>query len=568
MIRLFERHRKRCTYCLDGIWKFKTDPAGRGEKEEWYKHFPGDAVDIVVPSCWNNELGLYEYEGKAWYAKKFRTRSENINILFHGVTGQAEVYLDGNHLGGHYGGFTGFNFVVENLPAGEHSLVVCVDNTHSDIDTIPLARVDWYHYGGITRSVEIMELGDLWIKDCRIDYRLDEKLENALLDFEVTVQSFSKNTGAGHNAGPAYLDIYINERKFHTVEFKAEKESVIKVEGLPLEGVKLWNPGEPNLYMVRFETGNDDLTERIGFRKIEIKNKKLYINNREVRLKGVNRHEDHPDWGFALPYKLMKKDMDIIKNLGCNTIRGSHYPNAEIFLDLCDQEGILFWEEIPMWGFREESLKNPLVLERGLKMHEEMVRRDYHHPCIFVWGLHNEIDTRIPAAYEITRAFADKIRSIDKTRPLTYASMYPLDDICFSLVDIVSINKYFGWYDGNIEKWVDCIAALKEKLQNENLSHMPIIISEFGAGGIYGENTFEGPKWTENYQDKYLDYTIRLFSNVPDIIGMYVWQYCDIRTAREMALERPRSFNNKGLVNEYRKPKQAYWTVKKLYEEL
>ena len=292
---------------------------------------------------------------------------------------------------------------------------------------------------------------------------------------------------------------------------------------------------------------------------------KLLLNNKEITLKGINRHEDHPDWGFAMPLNLMKKDLDIIKNLGCNAIRGSHYPNAPIFLDLLDQEGILFWEEIPMWGFPEHALQDPLTLERGLSMHELMIKRDYHHPSIIIWGLHNEVDTRTQAAYKVTKAFAEKIRSLDTTRPITYATMHPLEDICLSLVDLISINKYFGWYHDRIEQWQNFLHQFKVKMKTEGLTGKPIIISEFGAGALYGENTFEQQKWSENFQDAYLDYTLNLFLNDPDIIGTYIWQYCDIRSAKELEMNRPRSFNNKGIVNEYRKPKQAYWTVQKLY---
>jgi len=561
MVRLFERHKKRHVYTLDGMWKFKTDPERKGMSEKWYERFPEDASDAVVPSCWNNDIGLYEYEGMAWYCRTFLTRSENLNIVFHGVTGFADVYLDGTHLGSHYGGFTPFSFTVTGLTAGEHTIAVCVDNIHNDTDTIPLARVDWYHYGGITRSVEVMELERAWIKDYRIDYVLSDDLKSAKLNMQVNLESLD---GLSHSD---MLKVYINGSKVYETRVDIKDSTEISVENLELNDIKLWDTDAPNLYSVRFEISEDDVTERIGFRKIEIRDKQLFLNNKMVYLKGVNRHEDHPDWGFAFPAKLMKRDIDIIKNLGCNAIRGSHYPNAEAFLDFMDQEGILFWEEIPMWGFPEGVLKNPLVLERGLKMHEEMIKRDYHHPCVILWGLHNEIDTHTEAGYEITKAFAEKVRSMDKTRPITYASNHPLEDICFSLVDIVSVNKYFGWYNGEIESWAEFLSEFREKLEKENISDKPIIISEFGAAALYGENTFECIRWTENYQEKLLSYTLKLFHEDPDIIGCYIWQYCDIRTAKELGLSRARGFNNKGIVNEYRKPKLAYWTVKKIFEQ-
>lgn len=560
MIRLFERHKKRRTTLLDGIWKFKTDPEGKGVGAEWFNGLPEDSNDIVVPACWNNEMGLYHYEGKAWYETTFESDSSNLNLVFHGFSGQLEVYLDGENIGSQYGGFAGFNCTVKEIESGEHRLVVLLDNTHDDLNTIPLARVDWFHYGGLFRSVELMELGDIWIKDYKIDYSLDEELKNVTLDFDLLLEGF--NTAGLKRK----LSILVDEEKIYSEDVVISGETVVSIVGLTMEDIKLWDINQAKLYNVSFELEADDIIDRVGFRKIEIKNKKLLLNEKEVEIKGVNRHEDHPDWGFALPFKLMKKDMDIIKNMGCNSIRGSHYPNAEIFLDYCDQEGIIFWEEIPMWGFPEEALQNPLVLERGLDMHEKMVTRDYHHPSIIMWGMHNEVDTRTQAGYDITKAFADQVRELDNTRPLTYATMHALKDICYDLVDIVSVNKYYGWYQ-EMEGWVPFLKDLKAKLKDEGLEDMPIIMSEFGAGAIYGESTFEGPKWTETCQREYLEYTLDLFMNDPDIIGTYIWQYCDIRTAREMEMGRPRSFNNKGLVNEYRNPKLAYWKVKEMYSK-
>lgn len=560
MIRLFQRHSKRNVFSLDGMWKFKTDPERIGMCEKWFQAFPEDSTDMVVPSCWNNELGLYDYEGMAWYSTTFESESNILNLIFNAVTGQAEVYLDGVHLGGHYGGWTGFNFVVKDLSPGKHTLVIAIDNTHNDIDTIPLAKVDWYHYGGIPRSVEVAELKDVWIKNYRIDYQLDDSLKNASIILNVALEGLTPGI---HNRT---LNIYINDEKLFTLPVAVNGLTQVPAETVTMKNVKLWDIGKPNLYHVKFEISEDDVVDRIGFRQIKAEDRKIFLNGREIYLKGVNRHEDHPDWGFAFPFKLMKKDMDIIKQMGCNAIRGSHYPNSELFLDYCDQDGMVFWEEIPMWQYFERHFNNPVVVDRGLMMLEEMVTRDYHHPSIIIWSVHNEVDTSIPVCYEMTKSFVEKVRSIDSTRLISYASDKPLRDICFSLVDIVSVNKYYGWYENTLEYWGTFLDELDRKLKADGLEHLPVIMSEFGAAGIYGDCTFEAPKWTENYQEKFLEYTLSLFSKHPMICGSYIWQYADIRTAKELELGRARSFNNKGILNEYRKPKMAYWTAKEIYE--
>lgn len=558
MLRLYQRHAVRKTTLLDGMWRFKTDEGRSGLSGGWNKSLPGDAQDMPVPSCWNNELGLYAYEGLAWYETEITTAKETVNLVFGAVTGQAEVYLDGRHLGGHYGGFTRFEFLVRGLTAGKHTLTVSVDNTHDDFNTLPLSKVDWYHYGGITRSVEMMELEDAWIKSCRIGYAFENGGKDVRLDFTVTLENLRTQ------ALSRSLRIRLGDAALSSIPVQWQGETTVKATGR-IQNVRRWDVGSPNLYTVHFDIGDDDLMERTGFREIRAENKKILLNGRELFIKGVNRHEEHPDWGFAFPLKLMKKDLEIVKDLGCNAVRGAHYPNSELFLDYCDQVGVLFWEEIPLWGFPEEVIKNPVIRERGLHMLEEMVTRDNPHPSIIIWGLHNEIDTSTQAAYDLTEAFAAKVKSLDNSRLLAYASNHGLNDVCFSLVDVICINQYNGWYEGGLETWPAFLKELKEKLRKDGQDQKPLLLSEFGAGGIYGDCTFEGPKWTENYQETYLDYTIRLFMADKDISGMYVWQLCDIRTARELELGRPRSFNNKGLMNEYRKPKMAYWAVKKLF---
>jgi beta-glucuronidase len=559
MVRLFEKHRKRKIYLLDGIWQFQTDPDNKGTGEGWYERFPDGSKEMIVPSCWNNEAGLYHYEGIAWYRKEFDVTGGTYKFIFHAVTGQAEVYMDGRNVKSHYGGFTPFSFLTEDLTPGKHQLIISVDNTHNSRDTIPLARVDWFHYGGITRSVEMMELKDIWFEDMRVDYEIDETLKNARLDISLDLKTLNGKFKKDK------LSIFINNECVYRTQIEAQGSKKIKLPAIESKDILLWDTEEPNLYLIRAETDGDDIAERIGFRNVRCEDGRILVNDKEVFLKGVNRHEDHPDWGFSLPLKIMKKDMDIIKDLGCNSIRGSHYPNSEIFLDLCDQEGILFWEEIPLWQYHDEHFKNPLVMERALDMHTEMVQRDRHHPSIILWGLHNEVDTRIRSCYDFSKKLADKIRDMDSGRLITYATMHPLTDICLDLADVISINKYLGWYEGDMQDWSRFLADLGKEFENKDLSGKPVIISEFGAGAVFGERALEKRKWSEDYQDMYMDIVLKLFVDEPSLSGCFIWQYCDIRTARELEMSRPRSFNNKGIVNEYRKPKMAYKTVKKIY---
>lgn len=319
MDRLFCEHKLRKTKLLDGVWKFKTvDTAGV------LKEIPKDAIDMYVPSCWNLRLGYLTYHGLAWYFKEFECESENIILSFGAVSQQAEVYLDGEHLGGHYGGYTEFRFDV-SLRKGKHLLAVLTDS-RADDETIPKDVADWYRYGGIYRSVELSEINDIFINRHKISYELDD--DTAEVTVETEVKSFS-------GIKPEKLTVKFDNK---TVYSGAYSEKI----SFTAEKIKRWDVFKPALYFVEITVDDDDIIDRIGFREIKAEKGQFLINGKAITIKGVNHHEDWPDFGHAVPKQLMERDIDIIKDLGCNFIRSSHYPNSRAFVDYLDQNGILF----------------------------------------------------------------------------------------------------------------------------------------------------------------------------------------------------------------------------------
>ncbi|MDR1654447.1 MAG: hypothetical protein LBR96_00505 [Treponema sp.] len=573
MNRLFEENKKRKIISLDGVWKFAPDPLNEGTGKGWASRPPSSCVETPVPSLWTCAHGFYNYEGVAWYFREFDYDGTSgfAALVFHGVTGFAGVYVDGSLMASHYGSFTGFEVPLKNLKKGKRLLALRVDNTHNQKDTIPLARVDWYHHGGISRSVELHLHNELRISGFLIRYELSklvkdsasaesaESVEIEEIEFEIFLKS------ASSKAVNKNIKIFMDHRQIAETDAEIKDGATVRLSCKPGK-VRLWSPESPVLYRFDAEIGEEDgLAEMTGFRKIEAKDGKLFLNGHALRLKGINRHEEHPDFGWALPLPVQFRDMAIIKEAGCNAVRGSHYLNAQTFLDLCDREGMLFWEEIPMWGFPEEALREKTVLDRGLVMHTEMVNRDLNHPCVILWGLHNEIDTRKDSGLKITKEFARCIRGLDTSRPLTYATMYPMEDICFSEADVISVNRYFGWYGEDKRDWEKFLNDFTAKLEREGQGAKPLIISEFGAGGVPGVRNFENQKWSEDYQSEYLDYTLKLFLADRRIAGMFIWQYCDIRVCAEHIMGRPRGFNNKGIVDEYRRPKTAFKTAASLY---
>ena len=564
MSRTFREHHIRLTEQLDGPWDFVTDSSNIGMEEKWFECFPQGTEQMYVPACWNNELSLFEYEGVAWYRKTVRLEeTRHVRLLFHAVLGHADVYLDGQHLGYHYGGYTPFEFILASLTAGDHELVIRTDSTLDRL-TIPTHHVDWFHYGGIIRSVELQLLPDIYIERLKVDY----ELSGTDADVRVRVQLRS----LAERELTADLRLSEGGQEFHFAQVQVGAgETAEYTANVKWADVRLWNVGEPELYTIQARINADDKIDRVGFRRLETKDHRILINGKPVYLKGVNRHEEHPEWGFAFPPKLMRKDLDIIKELGCNTVRGSHYPQSPYWLDLLDENGIVFWSEIPVWGafLPNETVCEPLFQERALSMMAEMIGLHYHHPSVVFWSVHNEIDSRTEDAYKMTECLVRLVREMDSSRLVSFATMHPLEDILLPLFDVIGINKYYGWYEGNVDGFKEMLRQFHERAEAMGAGDTPVLMTEFGGAGIFGDVGWEPRLFSEDYQADIVAGALDIFRDDPKIGGTYIWQFADIRgdlkSSSQYFRDRARGFNNKGLVNEYRKPKQSFREVRSIY---
>lgn len=561
MNRIFDDHILRKTVSLDGTWQYCTDENRDGEERGYTKALPAEAKNIIIPTVIGRDFGMLTYEGITWFSRKLYTNGGTLRFCFGAVMTEAKVWLDGEYLGEHYGGFCEFDFIAECVAAGEHTLIVRVDNS-SDLDSIPHPKVDWYHHGGIIRSVSFEELLGVCVLSCHAIYTLNEKLSAAEVSFKLKL--YSKEDAE------TSLDISVGDDTVIAKNIKACKGiSEVNTESVTLSDLSLWDIDTPNLYSLVAKTATDDFIDRIGFRHIEVKGGKVYLNNKEIEFRGANRHEDHPDWGFAVPAQLSRKDVEIFKDMGSNAVRGSHYPQSRAFVDLLDENGLMFWSEIPIWGggYTAEDLARPLVLSRGLQMLREMVDVYYNHPSIVIWGIHNEIDTSAASAVDMSKLYYNEMKSIGGNRLVTFASCRPFTDICFEYCDVMSVNYYYGWYEGTIKTWDIFLKKFDARRKELGFPEKPLIVSEFGAAAIYGNHTFDNLKWTEEYQAELLSYCIEAFHNSDMVCGMFVWQFCDMLTAKEVGLSRARHYNNKGILNEYRKPKSAYFAIKERYNK-
>ena len=257
-------------------------------------------------------------------------------------------------------------------------------------------------------------------------------------------------------------------------------------------------------------------------------------------------------------------DLALIRDLGANSVRTSHYPNDEIFLDLCDELGILVWEENHARGLSLEQMQNPFFEKQAHDVTLEMVTQHYNHPSIYIWGILNECASDSAYGKTCYEKLFELIRSLDMSRPLSFASCKFKTDLCFGLPDIVSYNIYPKWYhDTPVEEY---LSDLYSWIQNQTQgAGKPFLVTEIGASGLYGYRSPYATKWSEEFQAKTLQEQLDSVLSFEDCSGVYVWQFCDIRISEEWWGGRPRTMNNKGVVDEYRRPKLCYETVKELF---
>ena len=548
MYRLFNEHNIRRVHEADGLWDFCTaDGAYIGK--------------MAVPSCWESVPALSAYRGKATYTKRM-TLGGNVRLVFKGVSHTAKVYVNGDPVCEHYNAYTEFHTDL-SLPHGEHEICIEVDNSYSGESALHVEN-DYYTYGGIIRPIIIEELSDAVINHVHFTPKREGKRWTARAVAEVESRS-DKDVSytLSLSIGGVVTDktVHLDARKTVSVEFD-----------LSFDQITSYTSDEPKLYPLSLvlyngDTAVDDLIDRVGFREIGVDGRRILLNGEPILLRGFNRHEDYNSLGSSVPLQAMMRDLGLIREAGANCIRTSHYPNDELFLDLCDEMGILVWEEGHARGLSEKQMSNPCFISQSLNCIDEMITSHYNHPSVFCWGILNECSSDTEYGRECYKALFDRIAARDTSRPKTFASNKNLGDICFDLCDIVSVNMYPGWYNfADLDRADKHIAKLM-KHADESAGVKPFIISEIGAGGIYGFRSDSACKWSEEGQAQILDTQLTEALSNDDVCGVFVWQFCDVRVDESWFSSRPRCMNNKGIVDEYRRKKLAYDVVKRHFSE-
>ncbi len=559
-MRYFETHNRRQVVSLDGVWDFAflgdVDPNKTDLAQISF------ADRMAVPGCFDATPKYAGLRGLTAYRTVFKLRDPGpYRVVFNSVHHWCRVYFNGKALCDHVGGFTRFNVDLPDQEAGEGELVVLVDNRF-DAERCPLhmAHFDWYQFGGISRPVELHRLGTLWIELLRA---VTEWIDPPALRVSVNIQTLME----GHTDFQVSVDGQI---KYHEIiEVSVGGSKLDRLIELP--NAALWSPEEPNLHLLEVRLGEDDFRVRVGLRQVKVSGRQILINEHPVQLLGFNRHEAHPEFGHALPDQVIVSDVQQLRDMGCNFVRGSHYPQDERFLELCDEAGICVWDEVTGWQQTAQHLTNERFIAAQLANLEEMVSMAQLHPSVIIYGILNESDSQDPASRRTYAHLLGHLRELDPTRPVTFATHHVFEDLCLDMVDIVSVNCYPGWYQSEIADIPGFLDQVSQHLDAIGQGNKPLIISEIGAAAVPGWRDWNEERWSEQYQARLLETVIRhLFIDRDRFAGLSIWQFCDIRTGGGLPrmLTRARGFNNKGVMDEYRRPKMAYEVVQKLFQKI
>jgi beta-glucuronidase len=556
---IYDHFRKR--ELLDGLWNHHIDIYDTCLRAEWFKEEKEDDKGFLlpwdydydkwetinVPSTWNTEKPEYLfYEGSMVYTRTFKyenEKSERVVLKVGGAYHNSMVFLNQEFLGYHEGGDTPYYLEISDKLKEDNRILLVVNNSRTP-ERIPTIFTDWYNYGGLYRSVEIFRLPETFIKGFKINLIPDSDFKK--IQVEVVL-----------DGGNPVQDVRIR-----IPELDIDKSLTVNGHrgAMILEaGPELWSPESPRLYDVIVTAGNDEITERTGFREVKVDGVKIVLNGNSIKLRGVSSHEESVLNGKSVTDAEIRENFNLIKELNGNFCRLAHYPHTERAARLADEMGLLLWEEIPVyWAIQFE---NESTLINGRQQLSELIQRDYNRPSVIIWSVGNE-NPDSDERFTFMANLADHAHKLDGTRLVSAACLIDhvnnrINDRLAEKLDIIGINEYFGWYNPDFNQ-------LEGFFQNSNPGK-PVIITEFGAGAKAGHHGSRNDMFTEEYQQMTYEKQVLHIGKVDFIAGISPWILFDFRTpVRCNALQK--GYNLKGLLSaDKRHKKLAFYTLQDFF---
>ena len=572
---------KRKRYSLDGIWNFKQGEYAPGLD----KQLSSEEL-MVVPSSFNDvavESEKRYFIGDNWYERTFAVPSfesdEELVLRFGSVTHQAKVYVNGQLLGEHIGGFTPFEVrIPEELTREKELLISVCANNILDHTTLPVGNYseeklpdgtvkkkvsenfDFFNYAGIQRPVQLLVLPKARIEDIVVTYDVHEN--------DATVKVVVEHTANGGTAKVTLLD------EDGEVVAKGEAESELEIVN-----VRRWEVLDAYLYTAKVElfAGDelvDEYEELFGVRTVRVEKGQFLVNDKPVYFKGFGKHEDSYVNGRGFNEAVNLMDLNLMKNVGANSYRTAHYPYSEEMMRLSDRMGFLVIDEVPAvglfanftaalsmnsggtkpiktWEFYQTMENHKLALK-------ELVARDKNHACVVLWSVANEPDGAGEGADKYFEPLVKYVKELDpQKRPTTVVNIMmatPEQDLISPLIDVLCLNRYYGWYlnHGDIE---GARVGLRKELKEwqEKYPDKPIIMTEYGADTLPGYHSNWDVPYTEEYQERFHQMSHEVFDELENFVGEHVWNFADFET-NSYALIRIQG-NHKGLFTRDRNPK-------------
>jgi beta-glucuronidase len=565
---------RRAATSLGGDWASIVDPYFSGlfsfhhqEKANgWFlnrKPEPGDtfpteynyakAPTLKVPGDWNTQReSLFFYEGTVWYERDFNYEpKQHTRIFLHigAANYRSWFWVNGTKVCEHEGGFTSFNCdVTAAVHKGGNFVVAAVDNTRHE-DNVPTLETDWWNYGGLTRTVSLIEVPETFIDQ---------------YDVHLSRTDPSVIEGWVHVSGDAGARVEVEIPELHAKASATSGDGGQATIRLSAPGLQRWAPETPKLYKVRISAGQDAVEDLIGFRTIETRGTEILLNGKPIFLRGVSVHAEAPyRTGRANTDKDAETLLGWAKELGCNFVRLAHYPHDETMLRAADRMGLLVWSENPVyWALQFD---NPKVLAKAEQQLDEEIGTSRNHAAIILWSMANETPNN-QARTQFIETLAQRARALDPSRLITAALLVRadghtkiVDDSLGKALDVIGVNEYIGWY----EQQPETADVTDWRIDFEK----PLIVSEFGGDAKAGLHGDDDDRWTEEYQANIYRHQLGMLNRIAQLRGMSPWLLMDFRSPNRPLVGVQDEFNRKGLISDQGQKKQAFFVLQKAYRE-
>ena len=576
---------------LDGIWDFKVDHEDLGFSQNWAAKRLDTKLDIAVPSSYNDlftDVAIREHVGWVWYQRLVRVPrgwvNDRIFVRLGAATHHGVVLVNGNQVAEHVGGYTPFEAEITDLvEAGEEFLLTIAVSNMLTNETIPPGKVvtrdngakqqtylhDFFNYSGLARSVVLHSTPKTAVTDVTVV--TDFEGSTGFVNYEVELSA------------QAELTAKLFDEAGHLVA------TGVGLKGkLTVEDVKLWEPGNAYLYQLVLEVSTagsvvDEYKLSVGVRTVQVSGNQFLINKKPFYFTGFGMHEDHVVKGKGHDNSFLVNDFELLKWVGANSFRTSHYPYAEEVMDYADRHGIVVIDEtaavginqsfagvfggpkLPTFGPETANEKTQAALLQAIR---ELIARDKNHPCVVMWSVTNEPETGLDEAAEFFKPAFDLVRELDPTRPHTYINvmMDPFDKCKVApLADVICLNRYWGWYEDHADL-ENAQLHLEREIEGWTTKYnVPIIFTEYGADTISGAHSIHNLPWSEEYQVEYLRANHRGFDKFPGVVGEHVWNFADFQTKPGVLRVLG---NKKGVFTRDRQPKAAAFELRSRWTKL